>query len=162
MIDGAGTNPIIDPTQQQSSKRQKSLNRQSNQGSKHEEDWQSEESGSDSVSSDYEARTLSFKEPAESDDELHWPQSRALCYTKDNDTIKQKSFFSTLKYPLMWLDIIVLGYSRVDFALTVKYVIIIQTVLLVISLKKILIVMVKWKMKNVECMIWSILFKLSS
>lgn len=78
--------------------------------------WQSEDSGSDSGSSDGEGGADRSKDGNDSDeDDLHWPLS----------IIDQST---SLRYLQIQLLITVLRYSRIDFALTVKYVIILAKI----------------------------------
>ena len=114
MLDGAGADSI-----QRAGKRHKVSKHvvqhqqvQQQQGG----GWQSEDSGSDSGSSDGEGGADRSKDGNDSDeDDLHWPLS-----------IIETS--ASLRYLQIQLLITVLRYSRIDFALIVKYVIILARI----------------------------------
>lgn len=109
MLDGAGADPV-----QRAGKRHKvskHVVQQQHVQQQQAGGWQSEDSGSDSGSSDGEGGADRSKDGNDSDeDDLHWPLSIAETLT-------------SLRYLQIQLLITVLRYSRIDFALTVKYVI---------------------------------------
>lgn len=114
MLDGAGADPV-----QRAGKRHKvskHVVQQQHVQQQQAGGWQSEDSGSDSGSSDGEGGADRSKDGNDSDeDDLHWPLS-----------ITETS--TSLRYLQIQLLITVLRYSRIDFALIVKYVIILAKI----------------------------------